>query len=229
MHDVPYTHVLHDGKTVVQHMYDAHYGGAATAATYPLRWQQLKGRIDEERYDQTLNLFTYQAGHAVVWRDAVDQWFERISGIPDAKGRIGNFPGRIEAESMQADGYRPVDADPWESASHGKAVACDRPSGCSLTTTLDQVSRSYSIAVQYFDLRTGASHYQLLLNGRSISRWTADDTLPPAVIDKNLDGSTSTRFTVHDVPLKTGDRLTLQGIPDGEEPAPVDYIEIKPE
>ncbi len=35
MHHVPYTHVLHDGKTVVQYVYDAHYEGAATAQTYP--------------------------------------------------------------------------------------------------------------------------------------------------------------------------------------------------
>ena len=43
----------------------------------------------------------YQAGQAVVWRDAVTNWFLRASGIPDAKGRVGNYPGRFEAESMQ--------------------------------------------------------------------------------------------------------------------------------
>src|SRR6202012_1233013 len=31
MHHVPYDHVLHDGKTVVQHVYDSHYEGAAVA------------------------------------------------------------------------------------------------------------------------------------------------------------------------------------------------------
>ena len=28
MHHVPYTHVLHSGKTVIQHIYDTHYEGA---------------------------------------------------------------------------------------------------------------------------------------------------------------------------------------------------------
>jgi alpha-glucuronidase len=229
MHHVPYTYVLHDRQTVVQYMYDSHYRGAETAATYPVRWQQLKGLIDEQRYDQVLKLFTYQAGHAVVWRDAVNQWFERISGIPDSKGRVGVFPGRIEAESMQAEGYRPVETNPWESASRGKAVECQQPAGCSVTATVDQSVGSYAIAVQYFDLRTGVSRYNLLRNGESIAQWKADDTLPPAVVDKNLDGSTSTRFTIQHVALKPGDRLTLQGIPDGEERAPVDYLELTPE
>ena len=32
MHHVPYTYVLHSGKTVMQHVYDSHYEGAAAAA-----------------------------------------------------------------------------------------------------------------------------------------------------------------------------------------------------
>ena len=31
----------------------------------------------------------YQAGHAIVWRDAICNWFLRTSGIPDEKGRVG--------------------------------------------------------------------------------------------------------------------------------------------
>jgi alpha-glucuronidase len=226
MHHVPYGHVLHNGETLIQYVYDSHYEGAATAATYPARWQQLHGLVDEERYDETLKLFTYQAGHAIVWRDAVNQWFQRISGIPDKLGRVGHFPGRIEAESMQADGYTPVDANPWESASNGKVVICNRTATCTLTAKLDRPAGSYSIAVQYFDLRTGASKYELLLNDKPIAHWTADEILPPAVVDRRLDGSTSTRFTVHDISLKPGDTLTLSGTPNDEEPAPVDYIEI---
>ena len=226
MHHVPYTHILHNGKTLIQHVYDSHYAGAETAATYAARWQQLHGLIDDERYEQTLDLFTYQAGHAIVWRDAVTRWFERISGIPDRLGRVGNHPDRIVAENMTADGYAPVDVTPWETASNGKAVECSRAASCTLTTKLDRPAGIYKIAVQYFDLRTGASHYELLLNGNPIAHWVADAILPPAVVDKHLDGSTSTRFTVRNISLRPGDTLALRGTPDGEEPAPVDYIEI---
>ena len=49
----------------------------------------------------------YQSGHAVVWRDAINDWFHRISGIADAKGRVGNHPDRIEAESMLLEEFIP--------------------------------------------------------------------------------------------------------------------------
>ena len=55
-----------------------------------------------------------------------------------------------------------------------------------------------------------------------------NDTLPPAVNDRNLDGHTSTRFTAHTISIAPGDMLTLRGTPDGDEAAPVDYIEITP-
>jgi alpha-glucuronidase len=226
MHHVPYTHVLHNGKTVAQYVYDSHYAGAATAAMYPVRWQQLHGLVDEERYQQTLDLFTYQAGHAIVWRDAVSRWFERISGVPDRLGRVGHYPNRIVAEDMASDGYSVVDVTPWEVASNGKAVECHRSETCTLTAKLDRAAGSYNIAVQYFDLRTGDSRYELMLNDKRIASWIADATLPPAAVDKQLDGSTSTRFTVHDIRIKPGDTLTLRGTPGGDEPAPVDYIEI---
>jgi hypothetical protein len=34
-HHVPYTQKLQPGKSVIQHFYDAHYAGAATAQTFP--------------------------------------------------------------------------------------------------------------------------------------------------------------------------------------------------
>jgi alpha-glucuronidase len=226
MHHVPYTYPLHNGKTLVQYVYDSHYAGAAAAATYPARWQQLRGLVDEERYNQTFALFTYQAGHAIVWRDAVARWFQRISGIPDQLGRVGNYPDRIVAGQMTAEGYTLVEVTPWEVSSDGKAVECRRIAPCTLTAKLDRPAGTYDIAVQYFDLRTGASRFELLLDGRPIAEWVADAILPPAVVDKRLDGSTSTRFTVHGVSLKPGDTLTLRGTPDGEEAAPIDYVEI---
>ena len=35
MHHVPYDHVLHNGKTLVQYVYDSHYEGAATGRFVP--------------------------------------------------------------------------------------------------------------------------------------------------------------------------------------------------
>ena len=226
MHHVPYDYVLHDGKTLVQYVYDSHYEGAALAASYAPRWKALRGLIDDQRYWETLALFEYQAGHAVVWRDAVTEWFQRISGIRDKLGRVGHYPNRMEAESMQADGYTAVDVTPWETGSGGKAVVCNRAAPCSLSTKPGRPDGTYSIEVRYFDLRTGKAQYELLLNGKSLAHWTADATLPPAAIDAHLNGSTSTLFTVSGVRLKPSDTITLRGTPDQGEPAPVDYIEV---
>jgi alpha-glucuronidase len=228
MHHVPYSYQLHSGKTLIQHVYDTHYEGAATAATYALRWEKLRSHIDPQRFAQVDALFAYQASHADVWRDAVDQWFQRISGIDDTQHRIGQDPHRIEAESMTPVGYTVVDADPWETASGGKAVICQRTEACTLTTQHAGETGHFRIAVQYFDLRTGVSTFELLLNGKSIAHWKADATLPPAVVEKRLGGHTSTRVTLPDVMLQKGDTLTLRGTPEGGELAPVDYLEISP-
>ena len=228
MHHVPYTYVLHSGKTVVQHVYDSHYDGAATVATYDPRWKELQGLVDQERYQQVLALFEYQAGHADVWRDAVDQWFQKISGVDDARHRVGHDPFRVEAESMVANGYTPVEATPWETASAGKAVVCEQKEACTLTTRFAGAEGRYSVAVQYFDLRTGVSNYELLVNGKPVAQWKADATLPPAVIVRRLDGHTSTRYTLPEIELHGGDTITLRGKADAGEAAPVDYLEITP-
>ena len=89
-HHVPYTYVLHSGKTVIQHVYDSHYDGAERAGDFVRQWKTVQGHIDEERYADILARFQYQAGEAVVWRDAICQWIYRLSGIPDEKHRVGD-------------------------------------------------------------------------------------------------------------------------------------------
>lgn len=86
-HHVPYTFVLHSGKTVVQHIYDSHYEGAERVHDFVAQWKMLEGRIDGERYGEVLALLQYQAGEAVVWRDAICSWIYQLSGISDRKGR----------------------------------------------------------------------------------------------------------------------------------------------
>ena len=129
---------------------------------------------------------------------------------------------------MQAEGYSVIDGNPWEDASGGKADACNVAAGCTLTTKVHETPGLYSVVVQYFDLRSGVSSYELLLNGKSVAAWKADATLPPAVNDKRIGGQTSTRYTSPPLEIHSGDTLTLRGIPDGGEQAPVDYFELMP-
>src|SRR5438270_8274904 len=122
MHLIPYTYQPHSSKTVIQSIYYSHYEGAAAVEGYVREWKRLEGRVDGQRYREVLAQLEYQAGQAVVWRDAVSNWFLRASGIPDAQGRVGHYPGRYEAESMTLQGYAVKDVTPWEGASGGKAV-----------------------------------------------------------------------------------------------------------
>lgn len=86
-HHVPYKHVLKSGKTVIQHIYDTHFEGAEQAAQLVERWRSLEGKIDEERFESVLKRLEGQAEHAKEWRDVINTYFYRKSGIPDAHGR----------------------------------------------------------------------------------------------------------------------------------------------
>ncbi|WP_232296252.1 alpha-glucuronidase family glycosyl hydrolase [Terriglobus sp. TAA 43] len=249
-HHVPYDYKLHSGKTLVQSIYDTHYASALAAAEYVPQWCALKDKIDAERYTQTLRLFEFQAGDAIVWRDAVNNWFQRISGIADAQGRVGHDKGRIEAEAMQATGFETIDVNPWETASGGKAVNCHVAAGCTLTMTAQQPAGTYNIAVNYYDMWNGVSKYELLVDGKTIATFAADDKLPPAQFDPNPSGQTATRYTAYNVALHPGAVITLHAVPDMRlelqnvmpsaeansqirardyrEFAPVDYIAIGP-
>lgn len=224
MHHVPYTYKLHSGKTVIQYIYDSHYAGAREAAGLVDQWKTLRGDIDDERFAKVLGLQEYQAGHAIVWRDAVCNWFRRMSGIADTAGRVGHYPDRIEAEKMRLTGYTPIAVTPWETASEGTAIACENATVCQATAVLQRPVGWYNVTVQYFDQNNGASRFQLFLNRQQIGTWIADDDLP-----SNLpNGHTSTRHVIPRVAIRPGDVLRLVGSPNGGEAAPVDYLQLKP-
>lgn len=87
-HHVPYTHTLHSGKTVIQHIYDTHFEGADAAAGYESRWNALRGKVREDVFEEVLNRIRIQAASAAEWRDIINTYFFRKSGIGDAQGRV---------------------------------------------------------------------------------------------------------------------------------------------
>ncbi|ABO67134.1 alpha-glucuronidase family glycosyl hydrolase [Geobacillus thermodenitrificans] len=86
-HHVPYTHRLKSGETVIQHIYNTHFDGVEQARRLKERWEQLKGKIDEKRYTDVLNRLILQIEHAKEWRDVINTYFYRKSGIADQYGR----------------------------------------------------------------------------------------------------------------------------------------------
>jgi alpha-glucuronidase len=222
MHHVPYTHVLHDGTTVIQYIYDSHYDGADGVAGYVRTWKSLKGKVDDERYQAVLDQLTYQAGQAIVWRDAVTIWFFRASGIADSRGRVGVYPGRLEAESARLDSFVVTPVTPWETASGGQAVEC-RAASCTATFTYDGPSGWRDLIVQYFDTNAGASRFRVRVGQQIVAEWIAGDRVPT----KKIDGSSSARRVIAGLALRMGDQIAIEGVPDGGETAALDYIEIR--
>jgi alpha-glucuronidase len=223
-HHVPFTHVLRSGKTVIQHIYDTHYQGAADAARFVARWRTLEGSIDSERYASVLGKLEYQAGHALVWRDAIAAWFLWVSGVPDTAGRVGHYPGRIEAESMSLDRYTNGAVIPWETASAGQAVFCSAGGTCTARHRYQGAAGVYDIAVQYFDESDGTARFTVVVGDNQVERWSADAQFGSAAPN----GHTSTRRTLRGVKLASGDEIRVEVTATPPDSGALDYIEITP-
>lgn len=91
-HHVPYTHVLHSGKTVIQHIYDTHFHGVERVKEMAARWARLTtavdaGLLDDDAFGNVSTRLQEQLRSAREWRDQVNTYFLRKSGVPDALGR----------------------------------------------------------------------------------------------------------------------------------------------
>ena len=176
-HHVNWTHVLHSGKTVIQHFYDAHYEGAETAQKFAKMMTTLKGKIDSERFDEMMYRQTYQAGHSIVWRDAIVDYYWNMTGIEDQHGRVGNHPWRIDASTMQLDGYKPYVVNPFEAASPRDYTAVVTNTNSTTGTAmakLDYPTGTYDLAVNYYDMYGGMSTWKLYLNDDMIGTWNGN-------------------------------------------------------
>lgn len=221
MHHVPYTHVLHNGKTVIQYIYDSHSEGAGAVSKYVEAWKSLKGRVDDRRYSEVLTQLEYQEGQTEVWRDAVSNWFLKESGIADAKGRVGRHPDRVEAESMKLDGYQEKPAIPWESASGGNVVAC-ASTRCTASFRYDGAAGWRTINVRYLDMPNGVARFSVWVANQLVDEWSAADRFPA----RKLDGAASCRRVINGIALRPGDEIRIEGVPDSGDPAAIDYVEI---
>lgn len=158
-----------------------------------------------------------------MWRDAVCNWFLHESGIPDAKGRAGHFPNRIEAGSMSLEGYEAVEVAPWEAASAGKAVECrNGTERCTASFVYHGSPGWRDLIVQYFNQNNGKSQFAAYVSDQLVERWVAADHLPSS----KPDGASSTRRVIQGLALRAGDEIRIEGSPDGQEYAPLDYLEI---
>ncbi|KAK5695412.1 hypothetical protein LTR97_008918 [Elasticomyces elasticus] len=238
-HHVNYTQLLKSGQTVIQDFYDQHYAGAGTAQTFTTLWETLQGKIDDERYYDQLFRQVFQAGHSLVWRDAISNFYYNLSGIPDEAKRVGNHPYRIEAESMELDGYKPYSVIPFEAASNFTAiVVSSNTTAGTAQSTITCSSGTYDVAVNYYDQYGGASHFVVSLGNETIGEWTSNlkpwigNNEGPRVLGHTpsiyIDGHSAMRITFSNVTVTKGDVLKIVGTPNGNDIAGLDYVSILP-
>lgn len=86
-HHVPYGHVLHSGKTVIQHIYDVHFAGVEGVERMLAVWAGIRSEFGEQTRAEVDGRLAEQLRCATEWRDQVNTYFFRKSGVPDAAGR----------------------------------------------------------------------------------------------------------------------------------------------
>ncbi|MFY9493965.1 MAG: alpha-glucuronidase, partial [Limnochordia bacterium] len=86
-HRIPYTYKLKSGKTLIQHVYDTHFEGVEQVEEMIKSWQNLQGLVEQEAYEHILDRLRGQLVDAQEWRDVINNYFYRKSGIPDEKNR----------------------------------------------------------------------------------------------------------------------------------------------
>ena len=86
-HRVLYQAKLKSGKTLIQHIYDSHFEGVLEAKAMAECWEELRSELDPEVYERVRERFCRQIRNAEEWRDQINSYFYRKSGIPDEHGR----------------------------------------------------------------------------------------------------------------------------------------------
>ncbi len=86
-HYTKYDYVLSSGKTLIQHIYDTHFEGVCEVEEMIDRWKEIKGLVEDKVYERVLERMNRQLHNATEWRDRVNTYFYRMSGVSDEKGR----------------------------------------------------------------------------------------------------------------------------------------------
>ena len=86
-HRLRYDFKMKNGQTLLQNIYDTHFDGYDEVQMMIDEWKSLKDLLDSEVYESVYARFELQLANAREWRDQVNTYFRRKTGIDDIKGR----------------------------------------------------------------------------------------------------------------------------------------------
>ena len=86
-HRLRYDYRMKNGETLLQNIYNTHFEGYDEASAMLEEWKGLKDSLNREVYESVLSRFERQLANAREWRDQINTYFWRKTGIGDQKGR----------------------------------------------------------------------------------------------------------------------------------------------
>jgi alpha-glucuronidase len=84
---ITYDYRLKNGRTLIQYIYDTHFDGVEEVENFIKTWDSLKEKLPEEVFLPVNERFKKQLENAKEWRDVINSYFYRKTGIGDDKGR----------------------------------------------------------------------------------------------------------------------------------------------
>ncbi|MDR0457044.1 MAG: alpha-glucuronidase [Treponema sp.] len=87
-HRLRYDYIMKNGETLLQNIYDTHFEGYDEAAAMLEQWKGLKNVLETDVYQSVLSRFERQLANAREWRDQINTYFFRKTGIGDKRGRM---------------------------------------------------------------------------------------------------------------------------------------------
>jgi len=86
-HRLRYDHRMKNGETLLQNIYDTHFEGYDEVAAMLETWKGLENALDSGVYRSVLRRLELQLANARDWRDQINTYFLRKTGIADKRGR----------------------------------------------------------------------------------------------------------------------------------------------
>jgi alpha-glucuronidase len=86
-HNVSYDYKLQSGETLIEHIYNTHFEGVDQVLGMRDKWLSLEGMVSEKIFNHVLERLEGQLEHSKQWRDVINTYFYRKTGIEDKLGR----------------------------------------------------------------------------------------------------------------------------------------------
>lgn len=85
-HHVPWNYVMKSGRSLWDELCNSYYSGVDSVRRMQHSWNNMKGLIDDQRFNQVNMLLNIQYNEAVWWRNACVLYFQAWSKMPIPKG-----------------------------------------------------------------------------------------------------------------------------------------------